>query len=120
MEQSIYNQIGGFVFVRKLIADFYSKVLENDKLAVLFERTNMERLIDHQTKFFAMILGGPVSYTDEEIKLAHQRLGISNIQFDMTKECLVETLEDFDLSEDHISYISNAFESKRKIIVHSN
>jgi len=117
MEQSIYDQIGGFVVVRKLITEFYDKVLENERLAILFEKTNMERLIDHQTKFFAMLLGGPASYTDEEIKRAHQRLGINNDQFDMTKDCLVETLEDFDLSDDHITFIEGAFESKRGLIV---
>lgn len=118
MEQSVYDQLGGFIVVRKLIAAFYDKVLENKELAVVFERTNMERLIDHQTKFFAMLLGGPASYTDEEIKRAHQRLGISDHQFDMTKECLEETLEDFELSDEHISIITEEFEARRNLIVH--
>ena len=117
MEQSIYDQLGGFVTVRKLITKFYANVLENDDLAVLFKNVNMERLIDHQTKFFAMLLGGPASYTDEELKQVHQRLGINNEQFDLTKDCLVDTLEDFDLSTEHTYLISNAFESKRDFIV---
>ncbi len=117
MGKTIYDEIGGFMSVRKLITEFYDKVLECDELSILFENVNMERLIDHQTKFFSMLLGGPASFTDQELKHAHTRLGISAHQFDLTKECLVETLEDFDLKEEHISFITNAFEEKREFIV---
>ncbi len=117
MEESIYNQIGGFMAVRGLISDFYDRLLDNEEVAVLFENINMERIIDHQTKFFAMLLGGPVSFSDNEIKSVHERLSISNKQFDITKECLIETLEESELSESHTDFISEAFESKRKIIV---
>ena len=117
MKKSIYEKIGGFMTVRKLITEFYEKVLDNEELAVLFEGANMEHLIDHQTKFFASILGGPASFTDIELEMVHKRLNISDSLFDLTKDCLVETIEDADLSEDIIEDISDAFESKRKIIV---
>ena len=117
MEKSIYDEIGGFTFVRKLISDFYDKVLNVAELAVLFENSDMEKIIDHQTKFFAMLLGGPVSFTDEEIKQSQKRLKINASQFEQTKECLEDTLDDFDLDEDLASTILNAFESKRGLIV---
>ncbi|MCG8576818.1 MAG: group 1 truncated hemoglobin [Flavobacteriales bacterium] len=120
MVNSIYDEVGGFMAVRKLISAFYDNVLDNEELAVLFQNVNMERLIDHQTKFFAMLLGGPVSYTDEELKRVHARLGISNHQFDLTKDCLIEAMEDFDFSEDYADTIAEAFEEKRNLIVQSN
>ena len=119
MEKSIYDQLGGFTFVRKLISSFYDKVLENDNLAALFGNSNMERIIDHQTKFFASLLGGPVSFTDDEIRRVHERLRINDEQFDETSECLSETLEDYDLSDEHIELVSSLFESKRALIVHA-
>ncbi len=117
MSTSIYDQLGGFSSVRKLISSFYDNVLEEEELATLFEKVNMESLIDHQTKFFAMLLGGPASYTDEELKRVHLRLNINDSQFNLTKSCLEETLEDFELSEEHVVTISEAFESKREFIV---
>lgn len=120
MEETLYDQLGGFTAVRKLITEFYNKVLDTEELAEMFKNSNMERLIDHQTKFFAMLLGGPASYTDEEINELHKRLGINNDHFDLTKDCLVETLEDFEMSDEHIELISGAFESKRSLIVQLN
>lgn len=117
MKKSIYDQIGGFSFIRKMIAEFYNKVLDNDELALLFEKTDMERIIDHQTKFFAMLLGGPISFSDEEIEQVHRRLLITHDQFELTKDCLEETLEDFDLSDEHIIFILEVFEAKRELIV---
>ena len=120
MEKTIYDQLGGFAEVRKLITEFYNKVLDEDELSVLFKNSNMERIIDHQTKFFAMLLGGPASFSDDEIQKMHQHLSISPAQFDLTKACLEETLEDFELSEEHILYIADSFESKRSLVVLNN
>lgn len=118
MTNSIYDEIGGFAKLKNIITSFYDNVLEIDELATLFEGANMERLIDHQTKFFTSLLGGPVSFTDEEIRNAHKRLNINSEKFEMTKECLENTLDDFDLSDEHIEAILSVFEDKRELIVY--
>lgn len=118
MTNSIYDEIGGFAKLRNIITSFYDNVLEIDELATLFEGANMERLIDHQTKFFTSLLGGPISFTDDEIKHAHMRLNINSERFEMTKDCLEDTLNDFDLSDEHVKAILAAFEGKRELIVH--
>ena len=117
MEKSVYDQIGGFAALRKLIVEFYNRVLDDDELAPIFVNSNMERVIDHQTKFFAMLFGGPASYTDDELKKIHDNIKIKNEHFDLTKEHFIETLEDFDLNADHIDHVSNEFEIRRKLIV---
>ena len=117
MKSSIYDELGGFVKVRQLISVFYDYVLEHDELASTFEHVNMERLIDHQTKFFAMLLGGPLSISNLELQKVHERLNITNHEFNLTKDCLDDALDDFDLSDEHVTSILSAFESKRTLIV---
>jgi len=117
MKKSVYDQIGGFVAVRKLIIEFYNRVLDDDNLAPIFENSDLERVIDHQTKFFAMLLGGPASFTDNEIKLIHSRLNLTNENFDLVNEHLIETLEDHDLEPEHIDHVSKEFELRRKLVV---
>ena len=68
MSRTVYEQLGGFVVVRKIVTEFYNNVLDNEELATFFSTTDMERLIDHQTKFISMLLGGPVSYTEEQLQ----------------------------------------------------
>ena len=116
---TIYDQIGGFTAVRKLIVEFYNRVLDDESLSPIFQNTDLERIIDHQTKFFAMLLGGPVSYTDKEIKLIHARLGLTNENFDKAKEHLTETMEDEGLDAEHIDIVVEQFEIRRNLIVHS-
>lgn len=117
MSRTVYEQLGGFVVVRKIVTEFYNNVLDNEELATFFSTTDMERLIDHQTKFISMLLGGPVSYTEEQLQMIHSRLKIGNNHFDLIKETLIETFEDFDLSEDHIEFVSNEYENRRSLIV---
>ena len=70
MEESIYSQIGGFVVVRKVVVEFYNNVLNEDELAKFFANTNMERQIDHQTKFISQLLGGcSLPYKSDSLKV---------------------------------------------------
>ena len=61
MSKSLYDQLGGFSVVRKLVSDFYDRVLKEEDLAPFFKDTDMADLIDHQTKFWTTLLGGVVS-----------------------------------------------------------
>lgn len=117
MEQSLYDQLGGFPAVRKIIVSFYNKVLDDETLAPLFEKSEMSTVMDHQTKFFAMLLGGPASYSDKEISQIHDRLKVSSNHFKLTGEYLVETLEDFNLSIEQIEYLSSEFNKRQKLVV---
>jgi len=54
----------------------------------------MERLIDHQTKFIAHVLGGPAEYTGRELGAAHARLKTTGEAFAEVAAILQETLED--------------------------
>jgi len=116
MEKSIYDQLGGFTTVRKVVIEFYNRVLDEDELNPYFSKINMERQIDHQTKFISMILGGPASFSDKHLKNVHKKLNITNDHFELIKELIIETLEDFDLDEKHVEYISDEFEKRRSLI----
>ena len=117
MEKSVYDQLGGFSNVRKIVIEFYNRVLDEDELTPYFAKTNMEKQIDHQTKFISMLLGGPASFSDIHLENVHIKLNITNDHFELIKELITETLEDFDLDEKHVDYISDEFEKRRDLIV---
>jgi hemoglobin len=117
MSESIYEQLGGFTTVRKIIAEFYNSVLNEDELGKYFANTDMERQIDHQTKFISQLLGGPVEYSDDHLQKIHARMSITDQHFDMIKEILCDTLEDFDLEDEQVSFVDGEFEKRRNIIV---
>ena len=118
MEKSIYEELGGFTTVRKVVIDFYNNVLEEEELATYFANTNMERQIDHQTKFVSFLLGGPASFPDDHLKKIHARMGITDKHFEMIKEILCDTFEDFDIDDEIINHVEGEFEKRRGLIVH--
>ncbi len=119
MTKSLFDQIGGFKTVRKIVSDFYDRVVESEVLIPYFENVDMPSLIDHQTKFFAMLLGGPASYTDDQLNKIHRHMGISNHAFDVVCELVVETLEDHDLGEAAIQDVQSKLLDRKNYIVES-
>jgi len=117
MEESIYDQVGGFVKVRKIIIELYNRVLEDEILSQMFKNSDMALIIDHQTKFLAMLLGGPVSISDNDLNKFHDVHEIGSEHFELMKDYLIETLEYFELSSEHILHVSSEFEMIRDLII---
>ena len=117
MSKSLYDQLGGFSVVRKLVSDFYDRVLKEEDLAPFFKDTDMADLIDHQTKFWTTLLGGPASYTGEQLRKIHTSMGIQDHHFDLVVDLAVETLEDHDIDPRHIGEISKQLRGYRSSIM---
>ena len=117
MSKSLYDELGGFSAVRKLVSDFYDRVLEEDDLAPFFKDTDMANLIDHQTKFWTTLLGGPASYTAEQLGKIHAKMGIEDQHFDLILDLAVETLEDHDVDSQHIDNIAEQLKGYRPCVV---
>jgi hemoglobin len=96
---------------------FYDKVLDSDELAPFFEDVDMRRLIDHQTKFIAFLMGGPASYTNEHIAATHAHLGIDRPAFDVMIGTMRETLEDFELDQADIAQVVNELRSRAPWVI---
>ena len=78
MRRSIFERYGGFTSVSKIVLSFYDKVLDSPTVSPYFANSDMKRLIDHQTKFMASLMGGPASYTNDQLERVHAKLGITD------------------------------------------
>lgn len=120
MRGSIFERVGGFARVRRMVSDFYDKVLESPGLAPYFADVSLARVIDHQTRFFAALMGGPASFSDEQLRRAHFRLQIRSSDFDEVAGLFRETLEDHGLSDTDVRRLVAQMESVREHIVSSD
>jgi hemoglobin len=114
---SLFDRVGGFGTLSKIVLSFYDRVLDDDVLAHYFADVDMRRLIDHQTKFVAFLMGGPASYTDEHLRLAHARLGIDSAAFDRMTALMRETLEDFRMADRDVDSVIGQMRVRRDLIV---
>lgn len=117
MTQTLYERYGGFAAVSRLVMAFYDNILDSDKLADYFDDVDMRRLIDHQTKFIASVMGGPASYSNEVLRNVHRSLNIDHSSFDELVSVLRKTLSEFKVEIDDIETIVEAIEERRFVIV---
>lgn len=117
MRRTIFEKYGGFTAVSRVVLSFYDRILDSPTTRPYFNGVNMKRLIDHQTKFMATVMGGPASYTREQIERAHAHLGITEPAFEEAVELLRETLEDFDFEDGDIDLVADEMGSYRHVVI---
>jgi hemoglobin len=92
-------------------------VLDSDELAPYFENVDMRRLIDHQTKFMAFLLGGPASYTNDHLGRVHAPLHIDRASFDVMLTTMRETLEDHEMDDGDVASVLHELRSRGPWII---
>jgi hemoglobin len=105
MPQTIYREIGGREAVEAVVDDFYERVLDDDQLTPYFEETDMADLRSHQIQFISAVAGGPVDYTGDDMREAHDHLGIEEEDFDLVGRYLQAALEENGVPEEHVETI---------------
>ena len=95
----------------------WGRVLASPSLKGYFAGVQMERLIDHQTKFIAHVMGGPAEYAGRELAAVHHRLKIRNEDFDEVASILREVLEDAGMEAADVDAVIAIVASTRPHIV---
>lgn len=117
MSTSLFEHYGGFAKISRVVSEFYDKMLESPNLASYFENTDMRRLVDHQTKFIASLMGGPAEYSNESLERSHARLNIDQASFDEMVGLLAETFKDFEFEDSDIKTLVSEMRSRSKFII---
>ncbi len=117
MAQTLYERYGGFGAVHHIVMRFYDHVLDSDILADYFEDVDMRRLIDHQTKFVASLMGGPASYTDDTLRQLHANLAITGTAFNEMAAIFQQTLEESGMAEEDVEIVVRQITERRPLIV---
>lgn len=117
MARTIFDRYGGFKNISKIVISFYEKITSSPITQRYFENINMKRLIDHQTKFVASMMGGPASYTNEHLERVHANLGITEEAFYEAVDLLNDTLEDHDFDDPDIDAVKQEVLSRKNHIV---
>ena len=117
MANSMFERYGGFASVSKIVMAFYDKALDSDVIGDFFEDIEMPNLIDHQTKFIAMAMGGPASYTNEMLRQVHADLEIDVAAFNEAVSLLEQTLQEFELEAEDIGVIIEDIRNRAQFIV---
>ena len=113
----LFEKYGGLRTLRAVIIDFYDRVLDSDVVGHFFEDVDIAKLIDHQTKFFTAILGGPAEFADQRLAAAHRHLDVTHTHFDEIIGILTDTLTDAGFVQSDLNITLSAVEARRSLIV---
>ena len=117
MSETLYQKYGGFGAISRVVMDFYDRLLDSERVGDYFDDVDMKKLIDHQTKFIAYLLGGPADYTGERLEQLHAHLKIGGADFDEMKEILGQTLSDHGFEDVDRGTVIDVIEGHRSLIV---
>jgi hemoglobin len=117
MARTMFERYGGFAVISRVVSSFYDKAVESPVLAPYFEGVDMRRLIDHQTKFIAAMMGGPASFSDDMLERVHANLGINEKAFLEMAGLFKETMEDFDMDDSDVAVVYRDILGKKHLIV---
>jgi len=117
MRQTIFERCGGFSSVSKVVMSFYDKILNSPVTSPYFSSVDMKRLIDHQTKFFAALMGGPASYTNDHLEKVHARIGITESAFLEALLLMKDTLEEYDFPDEDIQQVADEMIARKNYVV---
>jgi hemoglobin len=97
MNAPLFERFGGLSAVSRLVLGFYDRVLASERLRPYFVHADMRRLVEHQAKFIAAVMGGPAAYSDADLRDIHGHLGIDGDAFDEMINLFAETLNGFEI-----------------------
>jgi hemoglobin len=117
MSQSLYDKYGGFSTISTIVHTFYDKIGQSQTLAPYFVHANMERLIDHQTKFICVALGGPNNYDGRALEKVHMPLKITTAAFQEVAQYLKESMDEHGMETQDVATVLNLVGSLASKIV---
>jgi truncated hemoglobin YjbI len=119
MGESLLERYGR-VTLAKVVTSFYGDVLRSPRLAPFFEHVPMSGLVEHQTMFMVMVMGGPSAFTVEEIEEVHQRLGIADEDFEEMLRLLESSLSKFEFDPDDAATVVAGYRTlQNQVVNHS-
>jgi len=117
MTQTLFHRIGGFSSVSRIVMDFYDRILDSEKAGDFFDGVDIDKMVDHQTKFISSLIGGPSAHTNEQLRRSHADLKIDGESFTEMVEILCATQKDHNNESDDVAVVRHALESRRSLIV---
>ncbi|MFD1565372.1 group 1 truncated hemoglobin [Haloarchaeobius amylolyticus] len=99
MSDTLYERLGGEDGIKAVVDEFYDRVVADERVAYYFEDMDMQEQRAHQAQFISSVAGGPIEYTGDDMKTAHEGLGITLSEFKVIATHLEDALIEYDVDE---------------------
>lgn len=116
-DATLYDRLGGEPAVGAVVNEFYNRVLADERVAHHFDDVDMVDQRSHQTKFLSGVTGGPMQYEGDDMRTAHETMGVTGAEFDAIAGHLDGALRGFDVADADREAVMETVEEYRDDIV---
>lgn len=85
-EQTLFDELGGGALLRATVSEFVDLVLADDRINFAFAEADMEKFKRSLFTHLCSVADGPCRYEGRDMKTAHEKLDITNLQFNAVAE----------------------------------
>ena len=96
-EKSLYDRLGGEKAISAVVDDFAGNVLGDTRISKKFAKSDKTRLVTNLKVFMCFATGGGCKYEGENMKEAHQHMGVTEGEFNALVEDLIKSLDKFNV-----------------------
>lgn len=100
MEESLYDRLGGYDAISAVVNDFAPKLFDDPQVGPFFKgmgTDTRQSFIQKNTNLVCAVTGGPCKIISREAKTVHSGLGITESDFNVVVNHLVDTLNAFEV-----------------------
>ena len=98
MEESLYERLGGYGAISAVVHDFAGKLFTDAKVGSFFKGMGTDTrksFIQKNINLVCNVTGGPCKIISRDAKTIHAGLGITEAEFKVVENHLVDTLDAF-------------------------
>jgi hemoglobin len=92
-EQTLFDEIGGGAILRATVAEFVDIMLEDERINFAFAQADLNVFKRRLYTQLCVLANGPCRYEGRDMKTAHEKLTITNAQFNAVAEDLYKAFE---------------------------
>jgi len=115
--KSLYDRLGGQPAITAVIDSFVATVAKDDRINKKFAKSDVARVKKNLVDQVCAQTGGPCTYTGLTMKEAHQKMGVTEGEFNALVEDLVKTLTAYNVPKAEQDELLNALGSMKGDIV---
>ncbi|MBO9609070.1 MAG: group 1 truncated hemoglobin [Paenibacillaceae bacterium] len=117
--EGLFERLGREKLLFRVVDEFYTLLLQDERVNGYFAGIDMVRLRQHQLSFLSSILGGPEQYTGRSMRNAHRALHLTEAHFDAVAEHLQTALRRCNVSPADIEAVMEKITSYKEQIISS-
>lgn len=117
---TLYQRLGGYDAIAAVVDDFLARMLSDRELAVFFEKVNdagKQRVRQMLVDQICAAGGGPCFYVGQDMRTAHQGMGITEVDWNRAVGHLVATLDRFRMPQREKDELLGAISALKSEIV---